>query len=69
MKDTLIFEGEIVEVLPNTKFKVKLENGQIVECYLGGKLKMNKISIMMNDKVSVELSPYDVTKGRITWIK
>ena len=68
MKNDLIeIQGKIVECLPNTNFKVELESGQIVDAYLAGKLKMSKIKILVEDNVTVALSPYDLTKGRITW--
>ena len=65
--DVIEFEGEVVEVLPNAVFKVKLPNGHIVTAHLSGKLRMNYIRILPGDKVVVEMSPYDLTKGRITW--
>ena len=61
------FEGVVVEALPNTVFKVKLPNGHIVTAHISGKLRMNYIRILPGDKVTVEMSPYDLTKGRITW--
>ena len=57
----------VVEALPNTVFKVKLPNGHIVTATISGKLRMNYIRILPGDKVTVELSPYDLTKGRIIW--
>ena len=60
-------EGVVSEALPNTLFKVKLENGHEVLAHISGKLRMNYIKILPGDKVKVELSPYDLTKGRITW--
>lgn len=66
-KDVIEVEGTIVEALPNTTFKVKLENGHIILGHISGKLRMNFIRILPGDKVTVELSPYDLTKGRITW--
>ena len=65
--DSIEIQGKVVECLPNTNFKVKLESGQIVDAYLAGKLKMSKIKILVEDNVIVALSPYDLTKGRITW--
>ena len=65
--DVIEFEGEVVEVLPNTVFKVKLPNGHIVTAHLSGKLRMNYIKILQGDHVTVEVSVYDLTKGRITW--
>ena len=61
------FEGTVVEALPNAAFKVKLPNGHIVTAHISGKLRMNYIWILPGDKVTVEMSPYDLTKGRITW--
>ena len=65
--DVIEFEGEVVEVLPNAVFKVKLPNGHIVTAHLSGKLSMNYIRILQGDHVTVEVSVYDLTKGRITW--
>jgi len=61
------FEGTVIEALPNTTFKVKLPNGHILTAHISGKLRMNYIWIMPGDKVTVEVSVYDLTKGRITW--
>ncbi|MGM9652591.1 MAG: translation initiation factor IF-1 [Eubacteriales bacterium] len=67
-KDDIIeFEGTVVEVLPNATFKVKLPNDMIVTAHISGKLRMNYIRILLGDKVTVEVSIYDPTKGRITW--
>lgn len=66
-QDVIEFEGEVVEVLPNTTFLVKLTNGHIITCYISGRLRMHYIKILEGDKVKVEMSPYDLTKGRITW--
>ncbi len=65
--DVIEFEGEVVEVLPNAVFKVKLPNGHIVTAHISGKLRMNYIRILAGDHVTVEVSVYDLTKGRITW--
>ena len=65
--DVIEFEGEVVEVLPNAVFKVKLPNGHIVTAHLSGKLRMNYIRILPGDRVTIEVSVYDLTKGRITW--
>jgi translation initiation factor IF-1 len=62
----LEFEGSIVEVLPNQMFKVELENGHIVTCYTGGKMRQFKIRLVAGDKVRIEMTPYDLEKGRIT---
>ena len=67
-KDDLIeVEGTIVESLPNTFFKVELENGHIVLATISGKLRMNYIRILPGDKVKVAISPYDLSRGRIIW--
>ena len=68
-KDDLIeFEDcKVVEALPNTVFKVKLPNGHIVTATISGKLRMNYIKILPGDRVTIEVSVYDLTKGRITW--
>ena len=60
-------DGTVVEVLPNTNFIVELENGHKVHARISGKLRMNYIRILQGDKVTVELSPYDLNNGRITW--
>ncbi len=65
--DVIEVEGTVVEALPNTNFKVELENGHQVLAHISGKLRMNYIKILPGDKVKIELSPYDLTKGRITW--
>jgi translation initiation factor IF-1 len=66
-KDSIEVEGTVVEALPNAMFKVKLENGHEVLAHISGKLRMNFIRILPGDKVTLELSPYDLTRGRITW--
>ena len=67
-KDGVIeFEGQVIEALPNANFKVKLPNGHIVNAHISGKLRMNYIRILPGDKVTVEVSVYDLDKGRITW--
>ena len=65
--DVIEIEGKVVEKLPNAFFKVELENGHQILAHISGKLRMNYIKILPGDKVKVELSPYDVTKGRIIW--
>ena len=60
-------DGEILETLPNAMFKVKLENGHQVLAHISGKMRMHYIKILPGDKVKLELSPYDLTKGRITY--
>ena len=66
-EDVIEVEGTVVEALPNTNFKVELENGHQILAHISGKLRMNYIKIWPGDKVKVELSPYDLTRGRITW--
>ena len=65
--DVIEIEGVVVEKLPNAMFKVELENGHIVLAHISGKLRMNFIKILPGDKVTIELSPYDLSKGRIIW--
>lgn len=65
--DVIEVEGKVVEKLPNSMFKVELENGHQVLGHISGKLRMNFIKILPGDKVTIELSPYDLTKGRIIW--
>jgi translation initiation factor IF-1 len=65
--DTIEIEGKVLEVLPGGKFKVELENGHIVEAHVSGKIRMNYIRILPGDRVTVEISPYDLTRGRITF--
>lgn len=60
-------EGVIVEVLPSSFFNVELDNGYIVRCTISGKMRMNNIRLIQGDKVKLEMSPYDLTKGRITF--
>ena len=67
--DVIEFEGVVVDVLPNTMFKVKLPNEHVVTAHLSGKLRMNSIRILNGDTVTVEVSIYDLNKGRITWRK
>ena len=67
-KDYVIeFEGTVLEALPNAMFKVELPNGHVVLAHISGKLRMNFIKIFPGDKVKIEISPYDLTQGRITW--
>ncbi|HCX03842.1 MAG: translation initiation factor IF-1 [Eubacteriales bacterium] len=68
-KDVIELEGTVLEALPNAMFKVELENGHEILAHISGKLRMNYIRILPGDKVTVELSPYDLSKGRITWRK
>lgn len=65
--DVIEIEGVVVEKLPNAMFQVKLENGHIVLAHISGKLRMNFIKILPGDKVTLEMSPYDLSKGRIVW--
>ena len=65
--DVIEIEGIVVEKLPNAMFQVELENGQQVLAHISGKLRMNYIKILPGDKVTIELSPYDLSKGRIIW--
>ena len=65
--DVIEIEGTVLEKLPNTMFKVELENGHEVLAHISGKLRQNFIRILPGDKVTMELSPYDLTKGRIIW--
>ena len=66
-EDVLELEGTVLEALPNAMFQVELENGRQILAHISGKLRMNFIRILPGDKVTVELSPYDLTRGRITW--
>jgi len=66
-QDVIEVEGTVVEALPNAMFQVELENGHRILAHISGKLRMNFIRIIPGDKVTVELSPYDLTRGRITW--
>lgn len=66
-EDVIEVSGKIIESLPNATFQVELENGHKILAHVSGKLRMNFIRILPGDKVTVEMSPYDLTKGRITW--
>ncbi|MEW5791210.1 MAG: translation initiation factor IF-1 [Pseudomonadota bacterium] len=66
-EDTLEMQGEVIENLPNATFRVKLENGHIVTAHISGKMRMHYIRILPGDKVTVEMTPYDLTRGRITY--
>lgn len=66
-EDVIEAEGVILEALPNATFKVKLSNGHIITAYISGRLRMNYIKIIPGDGVKLEMSPYDLTKGRIVW--
>jgi len=65
--DVIEAEGVILEALPNANFKVKLSNGYVITAYISGKLRMNYIKIIEGDSVKIEMSPYDLTRGRIVW--
>ena len=67
--DVIEVEGKVLEVIPGGSFKVELENGHTIEAHMSGKMRMNYIRISPGDKVTLELSPYDLTKGRITYRK
>jgi translation initiation factor IF-1 len=66
-EDVIQMEGTVVETLPNTVFRVELENGHLVTAHISGKMRKHYIRILTGDKVTVELTPYDLTKGRITY--
>lgn len=66
-QDSIELEGKVIEPLPNAMFNVELENGKNILCTISGKIRMNYIRILPGDKVVVEISPYDLTKGRITY--
>ena len=66
-QDVIEIEGKVVEALPNAMFKVKLENGHEILAHVSGKIRMNFIRILPGDKVTIELTPYDLTRGRITY--
>jgi translation initiation factor IF-1 len=66
-EENIEMEGTIIETLPNTLFRVELENGHIVTAHISGKMRKNYIRILTGDKVTVQLTPYDLTKGRITF--
>ena len=66
-QDVIEVEGIVREALPNSQFKVELQNGHVILAVISGKLRMNFIRILPGDKVTVEMSPYDLSRGRITW--
>ncbi len=66
-EDHLEMQGTVIDTLPNTMFRVQLENGHIVTAHISGRMRKNYIRILTGDKVRVELTPYDLTKGRITF--
>ena len=65
-KEKLVFDGQVTEALPNANFRVELTNGQEILAHVSGKIRLHYIKILAGDKVQVEMSPYDLTKGRIT---
>ena len=67
-EDSIRIQATVKEALPNAMFKVELENGHVVLAHVSGKMRMNYIRIMPGDKVTVELSPYDLERGRIVWL-
>lgn len=66
-QDMIEIEGTVVEAMPNAMFKVKIQGDHVILAHISGKLRMNFIRILPGDKVTVEMSPYDLTRGRITW--
>ena len=66
-EDMIELEGTVVEAMPNAMFKVEIQGGHQILAHISGKLRMNYIRILPGDKVTVEMSPYDLTRGRITW--
>ena len=66
-EESIEMEGRVVETLPNTTFKVELENGHVVNAHISGRMRKNYIRILTGDQVTVQLTPYDLTKGRITY--
>lgn len=66
-QDVIEVEGKVIEALPNAVFKVELENGHVVLAHVSGKIRMNFIRILPGDKVTIELTPYDLSRGRITY--
>ena len=66
-KDTIEMQGTVIEVLPNTVFRVKLENDHVITAHISGRMRKNYIRLLNGDSVTVEMSPYDLSKGRITF--
>ena len=66
-EDLIEMEGEVIDTMPNTTFKVKLENDHVITAHISGKMRKNYIRILTGDKVKVEMTPYDLSKGRITY--
>ena len=67
--DVIVVDGKVIEALPNAMFRVELDNGHIVLCHISGKMRMHYIKILPGDKVTVEISPYDLSRGRIIYRK
>ena len=65
--DSIEFDGTVLETLPNTMFRVKLENGHVITAHISGRMRKNYIRILTGDKVTVQLTPYDLSKGRIVY--
>ena len=66
-EDMIELEGVVVEAMPNAMFKVEIQGGHVILAHISGKLRMNFIRILPGDKVTIQMSPYDLTRGRITW--
>jgi translation initiation factor IF-1 len=64
--DVIVVDGKVIEVLPNATFRVELDNGHVVLCHISGKMRMHYIKILLGDRVTVEITPYSLDKGRIT---
>ena len=67
--DVIVIDGKVIEALPNAMFRVELDNGHVVLCHISGKMRMHYIKILPGDKVTVEISPYDLSRGRIIYRK
>lgn len=65
-EDVLEFKGKVIELLPNANFRVELENGHVIVAYISGKMRKNRIRILIGDAVTIEMTPYDLTQGRVT---
>ena len=65
--DVIVIDGKVIEALPNAMFRVELDNGHVVLCHISGKMRMHYIKILPGDRVKVEMSPYDLSKGRIVF--
>ncbi len=65
-EDVIVMEGEVIEVLPNATFKVVLDNKVSINAYTSGRMRQNKIQVLLGDRVQIELSPYDLSKGRVS---